>query len=170
MRAYATRGLATLALAGILVGIGGCADQPVASPAAPAAAAYRLLPAPAQPLYERSGSGAVVVGPEGGVVRAPGGVSLEFPAGALATPQTIQLTPSSELNAVEIEPHGLTFPAGLEPVLTLPFDAAAVNGRGPLNVVYLVDGVVVEVLPTVQRGNALVAPLRHFSLYAGAQG
>jgi hypothetical protein len=168
MRAIATRTVATLALAGILVGIGGCADQPV-SAAAPAAASYRILPAPAAPDFSRSGSGEVVVGPEGGVVRAPGGATLEFPAGALSAPTAISLTPSRELDAVEIQPHGLVFPAGLEPVLSLPFDRSA-SGKGPLNVVYVVDGAVVEVLPTTQQGSSLVAPLHHFSLYAGAQG
>jgi hypothetical protein len=169
MRPYATRTLATLALAGILVGIGGCADQPV-TPAAPSTAAYHLLPAAAQPNFARSGTAEAVVGAEGGVVRAPGGVTLEFPAGALQGEQTIRVTPSSTLNAVEIEPHGLVFPAGLEPVLTLPFDRNALRGSGALNVVYVVDGAVVEVLPTTQQGNTLVAPLKHFSLYAGAQG
>jgi hypothetical protein len=170
MRTIATRTLATLALAGILVGIGGCADQPTAA-AAPNAAAYHLLPAAQGPSFVRAGTagGSAVVGPEGGVVTA-GGATLTFPAGALKSATTITLTPSSDVAGVSIEPHGIVFPAGSEPVLSLPYDARSVNGVGKLNVVYVVDGAVVEVLPTTRGQGTLTARLPHFSLYAGAQG
>jgi hypothetical protein len=71
---------------------------------------------------------------------------------------------------VEIEPHGLTFPAGTEPTLTLPYGGANVAGLTTLSVVYVDGGVISEVLPTrvSLQAHTLTATLPHFSLYAGA--
>jgi hypothetical protein len=157
-----------LALAGILIGIGGCAE----SPAAPAARGdgLKLLELRAAPSFSVGGSSGQVVGPEGGVVAGPGGVTLSFPAGALSRPTYVSLRPSSEVVGVEILPHGLSFPAGSEPTLTLPYGGADVAGFDRLNVVYVDGGVIEEVLPTTVSATALTARLSHFSLYAGAGG
>jgi hypothetical protein len=158
----------TLALAGILIGIGGCAERP----AAPAARGdgLKLLQLRAAPSYDLAGSSGQVVGPEGGVVVGPGGVTLSFPAGAVTRPTWVSLRPSSQVVGVEILPHGLSFPAGSEPTLTLPYGGAQVAGYSRLNVVYVEGGVIEEVLPTTVSPTALTARLPHFSLYAGAGG
>jgi hypothetical protein len=157
-----------LVLAGILIGIGGCAE----SPAAPAARteALQLLELRSAPRYDMAGVSGAVVGPEGGVVVGPGGVTLSFPKGALSRPTYISLRPSTEVVGVEILPHGLTFSAGSEPTLTLPYGGADVSGFSRLNVVYVEGGAITEVLSTsVSPGaHTLTARLPHFSFYAGA--
>jgi hypothetical protein len=159
-----------LALAGILIGIGGCAE----SPAAPAARAEALqvLELRSAPRFDVSGVAGEVVGPAGGVVVGPGGVTLSFPAGALSRPTLVSVRPSTEVVGVEILPHGLTFAAGYEPTLTLPYGGADVSGFSRLNVVYVEGGAIQEVLSTTVSTGArtLTARLPHFSLYAGAGG
>jgi hypothetical protein len=159
-----------LALAGILIGIGGCSE----SPAAPAAHTdgLQVLELRSAPRFDASGVSGEVVGPAGGVVVGPGGVTLSFPAGALARPTYVSLRTSTEVVGVEILPHGLTFAAGYEPTLTLPYGGADVSGFSRLNVVYVDGGAIQEVLSTsVSTGaHTLTARLPHFSLYAGAGG
>jgi hypothetical protein len=157
---------ATLALAGILIGIGGCAELP----SAPAAAAnYQFLAAPQAPLFARSGESSAVIGPEGGVLMTAGGHRIVFPAGALATETTISITGNPRYAGVELEPHGLTFPAGREPVLTINTGGADLSRFGAVNILYVGDGgEVLEVLPTQVVGGQLQARLQHFSGYIGA--
>ena len=160
---------ATLALAGILIGLGGCAESPSA-PAAKGAGAYQVLQVAAGARMDAFGSASAVIGPEGGVVSAPGGATLSFPAGALAEPTTISLAPVAGVVGVEVQPHGLTFAAGYEPTLTLPYVGANVAGLSRLSVVYVDGGAITEVLSTsVSTGaQTLTARLPHFSIYAGA--
>jgi len=159
----------TLAIAGILIGTGGCAE----SPAAPAARndSLQLLELRSGARFDLGGAAAgALVGPAGGVVTGPGGVTLVFPAGALTRPTYVSLRPSTDVVGVEILPHGLTFPAGYEPTLVLPYGGADVSGFSQLNVVYVEDGSIQEVLSTTVSTTArtLTARLPHFSLYAGA--
>lgn len=159
-----------LALAGILIGIGGCGE----SPAAPVAhtEGLQVLALRAAPRFAASGVSGQVVGPAGGVVAGPGGVTLSFPAGALARPTYVSLRTSTDVVGVEILPHGLSFAPGREPTLTLPYGGADVSGFSRLNVVYVDGGSIQEVLSTsVAAGeHTLTARLPHFSLYAGAGG
>ncbi|MCA9599920.1 MAG: hypothetical protein KC776_41735 [Myxococcales bacterium] len=80
------------------------------------------------------GSTGGLIGPEGGVVEGPGGVRVTVPAGAVATPIAIQVTPAlpGELPpdvrgvtlagaAWSITPHGATFAVPV--TVRLPYDA-----------------------------------------------
>ncbi|HEV7589429.1 MAG TPA: hypothetical protein VGO40_15040 [Longimicrobium sp.] len=158
-----------LALAGILIGIGGCTESP--SAVAPAAAAkYQFIAAPHGALFARSGeSSSAVIGPEGGVLVTSAGHRIEFPAGALATPTTISITANARYAGVELEPHGLRFPAGREPVLTLNTGGADLSRFGAVNILYVGSGdAVLDVLPTEAVAGKLQARLQHFSGYIGA--
>ena len=158
-----------LALAGILIGIGGCAESPSA-PSAASAPSYQFLAAPHGALFAKSGQeSSAVVGPEGGVLTTGAGHRIEFPAGALAEPTTITITANPRYAGVELEPHGLRFPAGHEPVLTLNTGGADLSGFDAVNVVYVDgDNDVLDVLPTRVAGGQLQVRLQHFSGYIGA--
>ncbi|HET7228828.1 MAG TPA: hypothetical protein VFJ16_02365 [Longimicrobium sp.] len=158
---------ASLALAGILIGIGGCAESPSAPAAVPA---YHFLAAPAGPQLSRSGtSSSAVIGPEGGVLTTTNGHRIVFPAGAVAGPTEVTLTSDPRYAGVELEPHGLQFPAGHEPVLTLNVGATSLAGFSHVNVLYVDDqDRVLEVLPTDLTGQRIETRLHHFSGYIGA--
>ena len=159
-----------LALAGILITIGGCAESP--SPVA-VDAAWQKISRPAGPSFSRSGEDSPtskLIGPEGGSIQ-NGGHKLVFPAGALSEPTVITMSTDAEYVGVHLEPHGLQFPAGREPVLTLDYSGADTSVFSSLSVVYVDDaGTIQEVLPTKELGGGgkLRANLEHFSGYIGA--
>lgn len=154
-----------LAAAGILIVTGGCAD----SPSAPAAvgADLELLRAVEGPSFSRAGSDAQarVIGPEGGVIELSTGHTLTFPAGAVSAPTEIGMRADGQYQGVRLSPHGLQFPAGAQPVLTLRARGAGVE-RASLRVVYVSEGnQILEVLPTTLHGSDATARLEHFSGY-----
>jgi hypothetical protein len=157
----------SLALAGILIGIGGCAEVPSAPSGE---AAYHFLAAPSGPSLSRSGQGSsAVIGPDGGVLTTTNGHQIVFPAGALAEPTEISIRSNPRYSGVELEPHGLQFPAGHEPVLSLNVGAADLSRFSNVNVLYVDDqGRVLEVLRTSVRGQRIETQLQHFSGYIGA--
>jgi hypothetical protein len=149
-----------LALAGILIAIGGCAENPSA------AAPPRFVERASQARFDVSGSAAAVVGAQGGTVASPAGDLIVFPAGALSEPTRITITSSSSYVGVELQPHGLQFPQGREPVLILNTENSNVGAFRRLDVSY-VDGSggVLEVLPAKRGGRTLSTTLQHFSGY-----
>lgn len=155
-----------LALAGILIGIGGCTELP----SAPATVAkYQFLAAPQGALFAKSGESSSVIGPEGGVLVTSAGHRIDFPAGALSAPTTITITANPRYAGVELEPHGLSFPAGHEPVLTINTGGANLTGFDAVNILYVGSNEsVLDVLPTQVVGGQLQTRLRHFSGYIGA--
>ncbi|HEX2094300.1 MAG TPA: hypothetical protein VHG28_17995 [Longimicrobiaceae bacterium] len=166
-----------LLVAGILITIGGCSES---NPTiAPDNREVRYEPIEVRANVQGTGSGIVdeakndkLIGPEGGTLVIPGGHSLTFPAGALSAPTRIEAKVNPRYIEVEFSPHGLQFPAGHEPTLTLSAQGANVAPFQTLNVVYLERGRVSEVLPTefdVVSKNA-TAKLQHFSGYALAGG
>lgn len=153
-----------LAVTGILITGGGCADT-LSAPVQPGAG-LELLLAPEGPSFAVSGSQSAsqVIGPEGGVLELPQGHRLVFPAGALAEPTEIGMRADGKYQGVQLSPHGLQFPAGHEPVLTLR--ASSAQGYSSLRVTYVDDSAtILEVLPTDRHGNTLTAHLQHFSGY-----
>lgn len=156
-----------VALAGILIVGGGCAE----SPSAPVRAGteLQLLRAESGANLSRSAteSASRVIGPEGGVIELAQGHRLVFPAGALSQPTEIGMRADAEFQGVRLSPHGLQFPAGREPVLTLRASTGAeARGFASLVVTYVDEGAsIVEVLPTTRQGNTLTANLEHFSGY-----
>lgn len=157
----------TLAAAGILVAIGGCSD---ANPAASGAAHF--LSRGTQARLDVSGNtGSAVIDSRGGTVQTPAGDRLVFPAGALSAPTTITLTSSSDYVGVEVQPHGIAFPAGAEPVLTLNATGANLKGLHSVNVDYVDEsGALAETLQTSVSGGRLTASVHHFSKYYAVGG
>ncbi|HYJ80951.1 MAG TPA: hypothetical protein VEW03_15165 [Longimicrobiaceae bacterium] len=158
------------ALAGILIAIGGCAEAPSAPPAV---AELRLLLAPPAPAFLRAATAtSATIGAEGGSLSTADGHKLVFPAGALAEPTTITLQSNPTHVGVIVEPHGLVFPAGREPILTLDPGGADLSGIGRAAVVYTSDAdQILEVLSTeVLGGGKVRARLPHFSKWTYAGG
>ncbi|HEX2204659.1 MAG TPA: hypothetical protein VHG91_15225 [Longimicrobium sp.] len=155
------------AAAGILITIGGCAESPAL--AARDTAEYRIVPA--APSAARAGDAAsATIGAEGGALQA-GGHKLVFPAGALSQPTRITLQAAG--TGVVVQPHGLVFAAGREPVLTLDNTGVAVQGFRTLAIGYINEaGAIAEVLPTevLGGGSKLRARLQHFSIYTAVGG
>jgi hypothetical protein len=171
MRFNAIRAFAALTLA--FAAASGCTREG-ASPSAPATlSGYRLLAAPAAPASAGSRSllpvapVSAVIGPDGGALVLADGSRLDVPAGAVAEPTQFSMSPASGLYGVELQPHGLAFPAGHEPVLTLPYAPLAAAGFTRIAVVYVDDTrTIVEVLPSDNSGASATAHLHHFSGYA----
>jgi hypothetical protein len=84
----------------------------------------------------------------------------------VAEPTTITITSSSTYAGVELEPHGLRFPAGREPLLQISTAGSTAKLFRSLAIVY-VDGtgVVAEFLPTAGGAGVVQANLQHFSRY-----
>ncbi|HEX6912620.1 MAG TPA: hypothetical protein VF142_19595 [Longimicrobium sp.] len=155
-----------LAVAGILITGGGCTDT-VSAPVQPGQG-LELLRAPQGPSLALSGSQSAskVIGPEGGVIALPGGHELVFPAGALSQPTEIGIRSDGQYQGVHLSPHGLVFPAGAEPVLTLRATGPEAAAFSSLVVTYVDDARnILEVLPTSRHGNTVTAHLEHFSGY-----
>lgn len=159
---------AAAALAGILIAIGGCAE----SPSAPAEQ-LQLLRTPLTPALSRAGSrSSAVIGAEGGALQTSTGHKIVFPAGALSQPTTITMSTVPGYAGVNLQPHGLVFPATAQPVLTLDFSAADIAGFNTFRIVYVDEsGEIAEVLPTRTTGSLkLRANLQHFSGYMASGG
>lgn len=157
-----------LCLAGTLLVVGGCADVP----SAPAGLPLELIASGGGPSLSLGGASvtSAVIGSRGGEIATASGHRLVFPAGAVAQPTEIRMRDDGSFLGVRLEPHGLQFPAGRGPVLTLRhFGAAA--GYDVLRVVYVGGaGEILEVLPTRTGEDAVIADLRHFSGYLIAGG
>ena len=152
----------SLALAGILIAIGGCAE----SPSTPAAREFVQRTADVRYNAAGAGSASAVIGANGGVLQTVAGDRIVFPAGAVAQPTLITITSNSTYLGVELEPHGLQFPAGNEPVLVL--NAAGSNAATfrRVDIAYVDEsGAVAEILPASRGGAALTTNLQHFSGY-----
>lgn len=161
-------------LAGILITIGGCTEHP--SPAG-ADTEQQLrqvqLSAPSGGVRANKGilddASSKVIGPEGGTLNISGGHKLEFPAGALSEPTLITARAGKVFVEVEFGPHGLQFPAGHEPVLTLSYKGVVnVLNEGSLTIAYMEGARISEVLAgQVDTGAKTVsAKVGHFSKYA----
>lgn len=159
-----------LALAGVLITVGGCAE----SPSAPAVAGTGLekVVAPRGPALSLAAAPAsAVIGPEGGTLATASGHRIVFPAGALSAPTEISIRDDARFVGVHLEPHGLVFPAASAPVLTLNLAGADVAAYDFLRVIYVDDaGRVLEVLPTGSADAGVHASLRHFSGYLASGG
>ncbi|HEU0013162.1 MAG TPA: hypothetical protein VFQ45_05735 [Longimicrobium sp.] len=164
MRNVRVRPLLTLAAAGILIAIGGCAEQP-AGPAGPQVTKIAL---PEGVSFSRGGAHDVeTIGPEGGVLSA-GGHTLVFPAGAVAEPTRISMTSVAGFVGVDLQPHGLVFPAGAQPLLTLNYRGAEVSAFSVLAIGYFGPGGRLEEVFTANRAEGattLSTHLPHFSGY-----
>lgn len=149
-----------LALAGILIAIGGCTESP-SSPADWQA----LSRSGTQARFDVSGSSATaVIGATGGSLVTSAGDRITFPAGALNQPTQITITSSGDVVGVQIQPHGLQFPAGRQPVLTLSTAGSNAASFHDLNVSYVNDdGNITEVLSASVGSATLTASLPHFS-------
>jgi hypothetical protein len=151
---------ASLALAGILIAIGGCAESP-AAPAAP-----KFLERGPAPSFDIGGTAAVVIDSRGGTVQSLSGDRIVFPAGAVSSPVLVTLTSDRKYVGVELQPHGTTFAEGHEPTLILNGGSAS-----RANIVYTNDaGAVVEVLDTDVENGQIRASLHHFSKYYAVGG
>jgi hypothetical protein len=169
MLRFAKRLLPSLAAAGILITIGGCADIPT-SPADVALDA-QFTPV-ATSLSSVVPSVAALIGPQGGVIET-GGHRLVFPAGALVRPTMISMKPMDGMAGAEFGPHGLVFPAGAQPVLTLSYAGAAIPSDAELHVAYLsASGGIEEVFETAHHVATMTvsATIPHFSGYLISSG
>ncbi|HEU4559930.1 MAG TPA: hypothetical protein VFS20_18925 [Longimicrobium sp.] len=157
----------SLALAGILIAIGGCAE----SPSTPAAREFVQRTADVRYNVSGAGSTSAVINPSGGVLQTAAGDRIVFPAGAVAQPTRITITSDPRYAGVELEPHGLQFPAGHEPVLQINMQGSNAGAYRSLSVVYVNEsGAVAEVLPTSTGASRATANLAHFSGYLVAGG
>lgn len=167
------RAALTAITAGILITIGGCTEQAPTGNAGPEESArYQRLE-----LRQDAFGGAAfdipvaekVIGKEGGTLEIYGGHTLTFPAGALNEPTRIQAKVGTRYIEVDLQPHGITFPAGREPVLTMSYAAAATPVLADrLTIIYLEGARLVEDMGgKAEAGKEIVsARLPHFSRYA----
>jgi hypothetical protein len=153
---------AALALAGILIAIGGCTENPSA------ANAYHFLRRSQNVRFDATGSAtaSAVIDARGGVLVTSAGDRITFPAGAVTQPTRITITSDPQYAGVELQPHGLTFTPGREPTLQLSTANTDAATYGSLGVAYVDDSnAVQEVLPAVTVASNLVTNLHHFSRY-----
>lgn len=160
-----------VAAAALLAGYG-CTD--VAAPTSsvsPTSLSLVQLPAPqSEPRFNRVGSQSAsgVITAEGGVLELESGHRITFPARAVAEPTLITMTAHPTYLGVEMQPHGLAFPEGREPVLSIRYSAGAVSQYRKLSIVYTDDaGNILEVLATTRqfRTHTVSTRLQHFSPY-----
>lgn len=105
---------------------------------------------------------------EGGVVELGSGHRITFPARAVAEPTLITMTAHPAYLGVVMQPHGLVFPEGREPVLSISYAGVSVSQYRKLSIVYTDDAEnILEVLPTTRQfqTHAVSARLQHFSPY-----
>lgn len=165
---------ALLALTGTALILAACArDNPVAPLAVEPGALFSAEPtkkvktARAANAYKQTKK----LGKAGGKFETGTGHVLVFPEGALDADIEITMERLEGTHIqFEFQPHGLTFPAGAEPVLTLSYANAEEPNLATLAIVYLdADGIgIAEVLATTldTEKQTLTARLRHFSGYA----
>lgn len=150
----------SLALAGILIAIGGCAE----SPSSPSGAQF-LARGP-HPRYEASGSRSGLIDQRGGTLVTSAGDRITFPAGALSQNTRITITSNDDYVGVELKPHGLRFPQGRQPVLELNTTGASGGTGNSVDVAYVDEaGAVAEVLDASASAGELRTNLQHFSGY-----
>jgi len=150
----------SLALAGILIAIGGCAE----SPSSPSGAQF-LARGP-HPRYDVTGSRSAVIDQRGGTLVTAAGDRITFPAGSLTAPTSITITSNDDFVGVELQPHGLRFPHGRQPVLELNTAGAAAGAGNSVDVAYVDEnGAIAEVLDASASGGDLRTNLQHFSGY-----
>jgi len=160
-------------VAGTLITIGGCADN---SPTGNAPSEFGTRYEPVRLVQSMDGAGfnrlgtqraEVRIGPAGGTLNIPGGHTLDFPAGAVDKPTTIRAKVDTRYLQVDFEPHGIQFPKGREPVLTLALQGADIAPFNWLVVTYIVGDQIFEILPTdIDLSNKKATTrLRHFSGY-----
>jgi len=153
---------ATAALAGILITIGGCAENP----SSPAAREFVQRTSSARFDVSGAGSSSAVIDSDGGVLQTIGGDRIVFPAGAVAEPTRITITSDPRYAGVQLEPHGLQFPAGHEPVLQLNMQGTNAGQFRSVTVVYVDEtGAISETLPTATGSGRATTNLHHFSGY-----
>ncbi len=156
-------------MAAILILAAGCSDQvPTGVQLQKSYRAIALPEAALTPSFARSGAASRVIGPEGGTIQA-GRITLSFPAGAVAAPTKIIVSPDPRNLAVTLEPHGLQFPAGREPSVTFSYRGISSLPESDLTILYLAEtGVALEQLAvSVSTGSrSVTSRLRHFSEYA----
>jgi len=175
MAKFRVRAALSAIAAGILITIGGCTEQaPTGNSGPETGAQFQRLElqqtATAGAAYDVPGA-EKVIGTEGGTLEITGGHSLTFPAGALGQPTRIRARVDARYVQVDLEPHGINFPAGREPVLKLSYAAAAPVSAKSLTVVYLDQaGRVLENMNGTADASSRVvtARLPHFSKYAVA--
>ncbi|HEY0035356.1 MAG TPA: hypothetical protein VGB66_01650 [Longimicrobium sp.] len=149
-----------LALAGILIAIGGCAESPSASEA------REFVTRGSHARFDVSGSASAVIGASGGTLVTAAGDRIIFPTGALAEATRVSITSSGTYVGVELQPHGLRFPTGRQPVLVLNTGGSNVAAFRRLDVSYIDEtGTVVEVLPAAAGAGSVTTTLSHFSTY-----
>jgi|tagenome__1003787_1003787.scaffolds.fasta_scaffold20976725_4 hypothetical protein len=152
-----------LALAGILITIGGCSESPSA------VSSRQFVARSVSARFSVSGSSASVIDARGGTLVTAAGDRIVFPAGALSAPTLITITSSSSQVGVELEPHGLKFSAAHAPVLILNIADSNAASFGRLDVSYVDEsGNVAEVLPAAEGATTLTTTLRHFSGYTAS--
>lgn len=152
----------SLALAGILIAIGGCAE----SPSTPAAREFVQRTADVRYNVSGAGSASAVIDPSGGVLQTAAGDRIVFPAGAVAQPTRITITSDPRYAGVELEPHGLQFPAGHQPVLQINMQGSNASAYRSVTVVYVNEaGAIAETLPTTTGSGRATTNLEHFSGY-----
>lgn len=156
-----------VAAATLLAGYG-CTD--VAAPTSNVSAAGTTLLQQSAPRFSggASRSASRVITAEGGVVELESGHRITFPAGAVAEPTLITMTAHPTYLGVEMQPHGLSFPEGREPVLSISYAGVSVSGYRRLSIVYTDDaGNILEVLATTRQfqHHTVSARLQHFSPY-----
>jgi hypothetical protein len=107
------------------------------------------------------------IGLLGGVIQV-GPHTLDIPAGALRERVTITaIAPSDSVDRIQFQPEGLVFrkPAAL----TMSYANCDVIGSVAVQIVYTDDALVIlEYLPSLDRGKKVVGQLDHFSNYAVA--
>jgi hypothetical protein len=163
------RNLTFWVLATVLLVLVGCTTDQILSPGAATMSSEVSLVKRKVTANSEMQQVTALIGPSGGLLRVPGGHQIVFPAGALLEPTTITLTiPKTENLEVILEPHGLVFPAGYEPELTISYKDGYDYMESSLRVVYVMEGAIAEELGTrvdVALKQA-VALLKHFSTYA----
>jgi hypothetical protein len=143
-----------LVLLGLVAMVAGC-SEPMSS--------GRFSPVAPRSTLGGSRSASAVIGTAGGTVQV-GGNKIVFPAGALTSATTITMTEYMGSGRVEMQPHGLTFPAAARPELTLTYAGVDVTGHDEIAVGYEVSGQVVEVYASEAAGyEAVAARVPHFS-------
>ena len=150
---------ASTALAGILIAIGGCTE----SPSSPAQQQFVLRGAHAR--FSASGTSSALIDQRGGSLVSPAGDRVTFPAGALTAPTQISITSDETYVGVELQPHGLQFPAGHLPVLQLNTVGSNAASFSHVDVAYVDHGSVAEILSATDGSGTVATNLQHFSGY-----
>jgi hypothetical protein len=151
---------AVTALAGILIAIGGCSENP-SSPVQ-----QEFVTRGSHARFSLSGTASAVIDSRGGTLVTEAGDRIVFPAGALAEPTAISIKSDDTLLGVELNPHGLRFPAGRQPVLMLNTAGSNTASFKRVDVAYVDEsGSVSEILPASTLPGVLATNLAHFSGY-----